>query len=641
MKFKFLFTSLFLMLMSLVTFAQGEKEPYVIIENGTATFYYNDSKPSYSALELQTFKSWSTKDRQSVIHVVFDDSFKDYKPTSCADWFSYCGKLTEISGMKENLNTEDVTDMSFMFYECSNLTTIDLSNLNTANVTNMKYMFYGCSNLTTIDLSNFNTEKVVYMNGMFSGCLCLSTIFVDDTWTTSSVSESSDMFYNCHNLYGGKGSSPTNVNTGASFAKIDDGEENPGFFTKVGDPVFVPKGYAYAVLNDGTLTFYYDLKRDSREGKKYYGMNTHDWLDMRYESSRIVVRNIINKVIFDPSFVNYKPIDCSKWFMLCDHLHSIEGLEYLNTENVTDMSNMFAGCKYLVSIDVSTFNTENVTDMRSMFNECSFLKSIDLTSFNTEKVKDMAYMFYECSSLRTLDLSSFSTNKLNGISGMFSGCGNLRTIYVNDHWSFSREDGAHCTDVFQGCQSLYGGKGSSPKNYCKYSSDDMYACIDGGSKNPGFFTKIGDPAYIKIKSIQVNNKANYVYGEEFSIINGSLTITYTSGDVEVVNLSEATISGYDKYKLGEQKVKIVYDGFETTFTTPVSSTPDIQSDIKVWSSNSTIFIESAPDTKYTIIDLNGRTIKSATTKSTREQIKINKSGLGVVIINGESHTISL
>ena len=257
-------------------------------------------------------------------------------------------------------------------------------------------------------------------------------------------------------------------------------------------------------------------------------------------------------------------------------------------------------------------------------------------NLNTEDVTDMSFMFDRCNSLTTIDLSNLNTEKVVYMNGMFSGCLCLSTIFVDDTWTTSSV--SESSDMFYNCLNLYGGKGSSPTNV---NTGASFAKIDDGEENPGFFTKIGDPAYIKIKSIQVNNKANYVYGEEFSIINGSLTITYTSGDVEVVNLSEATISGYDKYKLGEQKVKIVYDGFETTFTTPVSSTPDIQSDIKVWSSNSTIFIESAPDTKYTIIDLNGRTLKSATTKSTREQIKINKSGIVVVIINGESHKISL
>ena len=60
-----------------------------------------------------------------------------------------------------------------MFYECSSLTSLNLSNFNTNNVTNMSFMFSGCSSLSKIDLSNFNTNKVKDMSDMFKGCSSL------------------------------------------------------------------------------------------------------------------------------------------------------------------------------------------------------------------------------------------------------------------------------------------------------------------------------------------------------------------------------------------------------------------------------------------------------------------------------------
>ena len=54
-----------------------------------------------------------------------------------------------------------------MFYNCSKLTSLDLSNLNTKNVTNMSGMFSTCSSLTSLDLSNFNTNNVTNMWRMF------------------------------------------------------------------------------------------------------------------------------------------------------------------------------------------------------------------------------------------------------------------------------------------------------------------------------------------------------------------------------------------------------------------------------------------------------------------------------------------
>ena len=84
-----------------------------------------------------------------------------------------------------------------------------------------------------------------------------------------------------------------------------------------------------------------------------------------------------------------------------------------------------------------------------------------------------------------------------------------------------------------------------------------------------------------------------------------------------------------------QTLKVVIDA-----PTPIASVENIDT-IKVWSSNRTIFIESAPDTKYTIIDLNGRIIKSATTKSTKEEIRIDKLGVYIVVIGNDSYKVSL
>ena len=76
----------------------------------------------------------------------------------------------------KDFDTSAVTDMSYMFSSCSNLTTLDLSNFNTSAVTNMGSMFSFCSNLTTLDLSSFNTSAVTNMSYMFNNCTNLTTI---------------------------------------------------------------------------------------------------------------------------------------------------------------------------------------------------------------------------------------------------------------------------------------------------------------------------------------------------------------------------------------------------------------------------------------------------------------------------------
>ena len=96
-----------------------------------------------------------------------------------------------------NLNNNDkisVENMYCMLYGCSSLLSIDLSNFDTTNVQNMNYMFYGCSSLSSINLSNFNTTNVKYMNHMFLISVDLSN------FDTTDVENISYMFYGCTNL---------------------------------------------------------------------------------------------------------------------------------------------------------------------------------------------------------------------------------------------------------------------------------------------------------------------------------------------------------------------------------------------------------------------------------------------------------
>ena len=100
------------------------------------------------------------------MHIVFDKSFSTYTPTSLLNFFSYRPKLETITGL-EYLNTEKVTDMYSMFYNCSSLTSLDVTHFNTAKVTDMSFMFASCGALTTIYVSDkFVTDKVTKGSNM-------------------------------------------------------------------------------------------------------------------------------------------------------------------------------------------------------------------------------------------------------------------------------------------------------------------------------------------------------------------------------------------------------------------------------------------------------------------------------------------
>lgn len=108
----------------------------------------------------------------------------------------------------------------------------------------------------------------------------------------------------------------------------------------------------------------------------------------------------------------------------------------LDTQKVTDMSNMFYGCRGLTTLDLSSFDTQNVTNMNYMFSGCSGMTALDLSPIDTRNVTDMYSMFYGCSGLTALNLSTLDTQNVKYMGFMFSGCSGLTTITTGPNFKF-------------------------------------------------------------------------------------------------------------------------------------------------------------------------------------------------------------
>ena len=387
-------------------------------------------------------------DKRTIKSVIFDKSFNEYALTSLKGFFKECGNLETISGL-DYLNTENVTDMSDMFNNCTILPSLDLSKFNTAkvtimynmfknckklsslnlsesfntvNVTNMSSMFYGCSQLSSLDLSNFNTEKVKYMPSMFYGCNKLSSLTLSN-FNTENVTDMSYMFSGCQKL-----SSLTLSN-----------------------------------FNTAKVTNMSSMFSDCQE---------------------LSSLNLSN-------FNTAKVTNMSCMFYKCQKLPSLD-LSNFNTAKVKDMSSMFYRCIKLSSLTLSeSFNTVNVTNMSTMFNGCSQLSSLDISNFNTENVTYMNNMFENCNNLSSLDLSNFNTAKVTDMSYMFYGCSTLQTIYVSDNFVVTRiTNNSYKKDLFTDCKAL---KGALP------AYDPTKTSSDYANYKTGYFTKLvvrnGDERY--------------------------------------------------------------------------------------------------------------------------------------------------
>lgn len=198
---------------------------------------------------------------------------------------------------------------------------------------------------------------------------------------------------------------------------------------------FAQNKKAYGVLSeDGkTCTFRYDEYKP--DGARPFGG----------------VPKTVQKVIFEASFKDYRLIGTAGLFYNCNALKEIDGIENLNTEQVTDMNHMFENCSSLTKLNLSNLNTRKVTNMGSMFSGCKSLTSLNLANFNTEQVRDMSFMFSECSSLTELNLSNFTTGQVTNMRGIFYECSSLSEINISN---FNTSQVTDMGLMFYNCSSL-------------------------------------------------------------------------------------------------------------------------------------------------------------------------------------------
>lgn len=528
---------------------------------GTLTFVCDkDKHPGAYPLNTGTKVPGWTKHAADIKEVVFDATFADARPTSCYCWFNGCTNLTTITGI-ENLNTSEVTQMGSMFRNCGILTAIDLSKFNTSQVTDMSQMFYGCRNLTAIDVTaldtknvtdmssmfnfcnrltgidlstfntanvknmssmfayassaltinvaNFDTRNVVNMQGMFRDCekltaldlssfstpkvenmssmfmndISITTIFVSDKFVTTAVTSGEGMFAACHLLRGA-----------VAYVDSKDGVKmanyTTGYFTNSSPSA--PEAYAVFDADSKTLTFKFDMNRPVGA----YPLNMADeapgWRkDIYYK---------VEKVVFDESFARARPTNGFKWFDSFSSLKAIDGMENLNTEEMSNMSMMFNDCWVLKSIDLSRFNTEKVSDMSAMFKNCNDLTVLDLSTFSTDKVVDMNNMFYHCSALTNIYVSDkFVVTALameNAGTDMFAKCDKLRGAVMYDEEKTGKEMANYTTGYLSNIAP------TEPESYVVMDADQGMMTFRHDTKRPAgaypLNTGAGIPGWIKV-----------------------------------------------------------------------------------------------------------------------------------------------
>ena len=388
--------------------------------------------------------------------------------------FAYCNNLTTLE--VSSWNTSKVTNMYQMFRDCSSLVSLDVSRFDTSKVTTMYCMFYNCRNLTELDVSNFNTSNVESMYSMF--CNCIKLLFLDiSKWDTSNVT-------NIDYMFGGYNYDMNLVSLDINNFSIDNVSQDYSHLFERMPYLKYLKCKNTNVLN--ILLPYLPTKSSTSQGtiicksdvtnldttslqSKYWNILDELTLVTKYVFDKSIHNNYIPT--FNTEFEGYfiedvevEGNEVTRVIESCGMLPTtmrfgnslgnlaLKKLLDINTSEVTEMRQMFFGCKKLSSICGDKFNTSKVTRLEGMFYDCNSLKVIDISSWDVSNVTSTYCMFQYCNNLISVgDLSNWNTSKITDLGGMFLNCMTLASLNISS-WDVSNV--TNMWQMFYYCYSL-------------------------------------------------------------------------------------------------------------------------------------------------------------------------------------------
>ena len=350
--------------------------------------------------------------------------------------------------------------MRFMFADCNNLQSLDLSSFDTSNVTDMENMFGTCDKLEQITLG----LKFQFFgnNGYLPAQSSTNITGADGKWYIDS----------------GEGFVPADVATHqanvteattyyAVPAVLDPGWRTTVMWSLTNETTLVLDSYNAQIDNlgvgvtwDSGTPIGQKVNNKFTDTVKLFVDGTTAYILARENSSVVFPQN--SEMLFFISqrdqfeTIQFNKINTSKVTNMSDMFSNWSSLTSLDlskfdTSKVTNMGSMFSGCMALTSLNLSPFDTSNVTDMNSMFSGCGALTSLDLSPFNTSNVTSMAGMFRSCFALTELKLSSFDTSKVTDMGSMFAGCQALTPLDLS---RFNTEKVTNMGSMFLSCQAL-------------------------------------------------------------------------------------------------------------------------------------------------------------------------------------------
>lgn len=338
--------------------------------------------------------------------------FKDCTITKLGFLFSSDKKLKNIANIR-NLNISKAEAINYVFYDCIELTQLDLSNWDTRNVQYMIGTFDGCTKLTEINCSRWNTSKVYNMQLAFYNCKSLQTIPVRD-WDTRGLCYMDKAFANCESL------------TNLDVSKWDTSKvvEMTNVFNRCSSLTTLDVSKWKTSNVERTEKLFNNCEKLTSLDVSKWDTGNITTANAMFSACRALTNLDVSK------WNTSKMKDVSYMFSSCSKLTSLDVSKW-NTSNIRTMDSMFSDCISLTNIDVSRWNTSKVIAMSGLFNHCDSLTTIDVSNLDTSNVISLSYIFSNCVSLTTVDVSRWKTGNATTIAGMFAGCTKLTSVDVS------------------------------------------------------------------------------------------------------------------------------------------------------------------------------------------------------------------
>ena len=398
----------------------------------------------------------------NVESIEFNDCFDVSQTTNMYCMFYECENLTQLD--VSGFDTSQVTDMGAMFAKCKSLTQLDVSGFDTSRVTNMSGMFNVCASLTRLDAGNFDTSQVTAMSWMFSECYSLSELNLN-SFDTSQVTNMKCMFQSCNNL---KELDLSSFDTGrvtdmaAMFSSCSNLSE------------LNINGFDTSQVTDMSWMFYYCANLTQLDVRSFDTGKVETTENMFTDCGITAI-----EAGFAPekSFNILMKDDSAEWIQQVwlgtvlgseisrDSIISITFLDSLKDmpDTAWDVSQEHDGA-VMAWVRQSSRNEEMLdlfigaeggvagNDCRGLFEGYCNVESIEFNHcFDTSQVTDMGNMFNGCENLTQLDVSGFDTSQVTNMAIMFNGCANLKSL---DAGNFETGQVTDMSWMFSECYSL-------------------------------------------------------------------------------------------------------------------------------------------------------------------------------------------